>query len=171
MRTALVLFLAGMLTMAGDVLGLPAVRGLGIASGAAPAPKVFSTVRGLETFSSRFRLHVAGAEGSPRIVELTPELYRRLDGPYLRRNAWGAALAYGPVLLADPATRAMIESVLRSGFCDADPAPGTANGSQGRRALLARETRVGPVCRIEVVPRTGTAPDLPMTIFDEEDCP
>src|SRR5438270_9821355 len=99
MRKSVVLLLAlGLLQMAGDVLRIPAIKGLGAATAAAPAPKVFSAVRGLETYSTRFFLEWSGADGEAHSLELTPEVYSRLRGPYNRRNVYGAALAYGPVL-------------------------------------------------------------------------
>src|SRR4029077_21073324 len=78
-----------------------------------PAPKVFSAVRGLETYSTRFALEWTEAGGANRTLELTPTIYQRLRGPYNRRNVYGAALAYGPVLVTDPAARPMFEAVLR----------------------------------------------------------
>ena len=46
------------------------------------------------------------AQGHSLLV--TPEVYARLQGPYNRRNVYGAALSYGPVLppeLRDPVMR------------------------------------------------------------------
>ena len=87
----------GLTQMAGDALGIDWLRGIGAASVAAPLPKVFSDVRGLETFASRFELEVVTPAGEER-REITPELYARLAGPYNRRNVYGAALSYAPRL-------------------------------------------------------------------------
>lgn len=95
------LLVVGLLQMAGDVTGLTVLRGLGAATAASPAPRVFSSVRGLETFSTRFYLDWIDADGSAQSLELTPETYARMLGPYKRRNVYGAVLAYGPVLPAD----------------------------------------------------------------------
>lgn len=103
MKRAIFLVILGLAQMTGDVLRVPAVKGVAAATGASPAPKVFSAVQGLETYSTRFFLDL----GHER-VELTPELYSRIRGPYNRRNVFGAALAYGPVLppsLRDPVTK------------------------------------------------------------------
>ncbi|HYI11966.1 MAG TPA: hypothetical protein VEK57_23120 [Thermoanaerobaculia bacterium] len=103
MKRAIFLAVLGVAQMAGDLLGLLPLKGIAAATGASPAPKVFSAVQGLETYSTRFFLDL----GHER-VELTPELYARIRGPYNRRNVYGAALAYGPVLpaaLRDPVTR------------------------------------------------------------------
>ena len=89
--------------MTGDVLGIPALKGIAAATGASPAPKVFSAVRGLETYSTRFFIEWDGGR-----AELTPELYSKMRGPYNRRNVYGAALAYAPVIppeLRDPVMR------------------------------------------------------------------
>ncbi len=109
------LVLLGLLQMTGDLLErfvLPragrALKGIGAATAASPAPKVFSAVRGLETYSTRFLLEWTDAGGTQHHLPLTPELYGRVRGPYNRRNVYGAALAYGPVLpaeLRDPVMR------------------------------------------------------------------
>jgi hypothetical protein len=106
MRVAAACLIAvGLLQMAGDLcerfvstdVGRP-LKGVGAATAASPAPKVFSAVRGLETYSTRFFLEWTGADGAAHSLELTPEVYSHLRGPYNRRNVYGAALAYGPVL-------------------------------------------------------------------------
>jgi hypothetical protein len=97
---AALLVLLGVAQMLGDLTGFLPLKGIAAATGASPAPKVFSAVQGLETYSTRFYLDL----GHQR-AELTPELYSRIKGPYNRRNVYGAALAYGPVLppaLRDP---------------------------------------------------------------------
>jgi hypothetical protein len=55
-RAALFLLIVGLLQMTGDLLILPALKAVAAATGASPAPKVFSSVQGLETFSSVFYL-------------------------------------------------------------------------------------------------------------------
>jgi hypothetical protein len=101
------LLLLGLAQMAADLAGWTAVKGLASATGASPAPKVFSAVRGLETYSTRFFLEIGTARH-----ELTPERYARLRGPYNRRNVYGAALSYAPVL--PPAMR---DPVMRRALC------------------------------------------------------
>lgn len=83
--------------MAGDALGLRWLRGIGAATVAAPLPKVFSDVAGLETFASDFVLEAETPRGTLR-VPITPGLYARVEGPYNRRNVYGAALSYAPRL-------------------------------------------------------------------------
>ena len=64
------LIVLGLAQMAGDVLGIVPLKAIAAATAASPAPRVFSAVRGLETYSTRFFLEWAG-----RRVELTPEVY------------------------------------------------------------------------------------------------
>jgi hypothetical protein len=95
---AAALLVVGSLQMIGYAIGNRVLLGLGAATAVAPLPKVFSDVRGLEPFASTFTLHYWRARGAVDEIVVTPELYRRLKGPYNRRNAYGAALAYAPRL-------------------------------------------------------------------------
>jgi hypothetical protein len=107
--------------MSGDVLGLPTVKGLGMVTGASPAPKVFTSVGGFEAYSTRFFLEWRDLDEVPHSLALTPEVYGRLRGPYNRRNAYGAALAAGPVLTTDPRTRRMFQDVFSYALCGEAP--------------------------------------------------
>lgn len=84
--------------MVGDALGISWLKGLGVASGFAPLPKVFSDVDGHETFAAEFTFVENSEEGGTTRNTITPELYGRLRGPYNRRNVYGAALSYAPRL-------------------------------------------------------------------------
>lgn len=137
----------GLLQMFGDVAGLDAVKGLGAGSGASPAPKVFSAVGGLETYSTRFFIEWEDLDRSARTLELTPEVYARLRGPYNRRNVYGAAIAYGPVLDADPRTRDLFRSVARRAICEDAPLL--------RELGVVTPVREGSV-RVRLEPRPGT---------------
>ncbi len=117
---ALALAVLGLSRMAADLAGLGAVAAVAGATGAAPAPKVFSAQRGLETYSSRFFVEWTAPDGE-RSVEVTPERTARLAGPYNRRNVYGAALAYGPLLASDPRTAPLFHSVQRAALCDDAP--------------------------------------------------
>lgn len=155
-RAALFLLLLGLAQMAGDVTGLTALRGIAAATGASPAPKVFSAVRGLETYSTRFFLEWTDTAGAAHSLALTPEVYARLRGPYNRRNVFGAVLAYGPVLFTDPAGRPMFEAVARYALCGDAP--------------LLRELGVDPAAvagtvRLRLVPRVGSdTGNLPLVL-------
>ena len=115
------LVILGLAQMTGDVLGISALKGIAVATTASPAPKVFSAVRGLETYSTRFSIEWSDASGSERSLELTPEVYGSIRGPYNRRNAYGAILAYGPIFASTPETQALFESVSRYALCGDAP--------------------------------------------------
>lgn len=105
----------GVLQIVGDVIDSPVVKGIGMALHASPAPKVFCTANSLETFSSRFYLSWNDQSGGNHTLELTPEIASKIQGPYNRRNVYGALLAYGPVLEASPAMRPLYEEILSFG--------------------------------------------------------
>lgn len=120
-KAASFLLALGLLQMVSDLARVPALKGIGAATLASPAPKVFSAVRGLETYSTRFHLEWSDREGREQTVELTPALYSRLRGPYNRRNVYGAVMAYGPVLATVDATRAMYRAVASHALCGEAP--------------------------------------------------
>lgn len=107
----------GLAQMLSSLAGLPALAAVFSATHASPAPKVFSAVQGLETYSTTFYVDWTDEAGNEHSQTITPELYERLDGPYNRRNVYGAVFAFGPVLAARPATAPLFESVLRSSLC------------------------------------------------------
>lgn len=92
------IFCVGMFQMVGYIAGVDVLRGLGAASTISPFPKVFSDADGLETFASKFTIEFKHDDKPSDFVEITPELYSQLKGPYKRRNVYGAALSYGPRL-------------------------------------------------------------------------
>jgi hypothetical protein len=118
---AVFLVAIGTLQMAGDLSGLTAVKAIGAASHASPAPKVFTAQQGLETFSARFFIDWSDAAGERHSVHLTPELYRNLRGPYNRRNPYGATIAFAPQLAANPRLSPVLEDVTRYAFCGRAP--------------------------------------------------
>lgn len=111
------LLLVGLVQMLGDILDVLELRAIGAATGASPAPRVFTAHEGFETYSSRFFIFWHDADGKRRRLMLTPAVYSGLRGPYNRRNAYGAALSYGPVLASNPATRPMFESAFEYALC------------------------------------------------------
>lgn len=153
------LVVIGLAQIAGDLARQSVVKGVAAATGASPAPRIFSSVRGLETYSTKFFLEWTRRDGTTASVELTPEIYARMRGPYNRRNVYGAVLAYGPVLVSDEKTRPMFDAVARSALGGAAPLL-TELG-------VDATDRVGPV-RIRMVPREGTTiTDMPMVL----ECP
>lgn len=116
-KRAIALLVVGLLQMTGDLFHLTWMKGLGAATAASPAPRVFSAVRGLETYSTRFYVEWVDVDGKDRSLEITPAVYARIKGPYNRRNIYGAALAYGPILSVDPRSRRMFAAVSSYAFC------------------------------------------------------
>lgn len=153
-RAAWALLILGLIQMTGDLLiaagadalGRP-IKGIGAATTASPAPKVFTAVRGLETFSTQFVLEWVGRDGLLHEEPLTSERYARLRGPYNRRNVFGAVLAYGPILITTEATRPMFESVRHYALEGDAPILGELGIDPG--------DVVGPL-RVRYLPRPGT---------------
>ena len=108
-----ILLVIGLTQMVADAVGLRSVKAVAAATLLSPAPRVFSTAQGLETFSLRIELHWQDQLGVPQSLHLTPETGAKLKGPYNRRNVYGAVLAYGPVLLETDVGRRLFESVLK----------------------------------------------------------
>lgn len=94
---ALCITILGCAAMIGDLVGSLTLKGLGAASTFAPFPKVFCDNQGLEGFASNFTI-VAHGPGGETLIPLTSELYARMDGPYNRRNVYGAVFSFGPKL-------------------------------------------------------------------------
>lgn len=153
---AIVLTLLGLAQMAGDLLGLRALKGVAAATSASPAPKVFSAVRGFETYSTRFSLEWTDASGATHSVPITSELTAHFQGPYNRRNVYGAALAYGPVM-----PRELRDPVMAFALC-------------GRAPLLQElglqaTGRTSPL-RIRFEPRPGTEIPAEVPLLIEAPC-
>ena len=144
------LLVLGVMQIVGDLTGVAAVKGIAAATAASPAPKVFSAVRGLETFSTKFFLEWTDATGQEHSMQLTPETYSKMRGPYKRRNIYGAVLAYGPVLPAE-----LRDPVLR--YAVSGDAP------------LLREVGIDPAgvkdVRVRYEPLPSTPAELPRVII------
>lgn len=114
---ALGLIMLGSIQMIGDLCEIPLLKGIGQATNASPAPKVFTSQKGYETFSKRFFFNVMDNNGTPKTIEITPKNYQHLKGPYNRRNMYGAAISYAPLLAKYPNTKSMFYSVANFGLC------------------------------------------------------
>lgn len=102
----------GFLRIAGWLMHSDAVKGIGAVTAAAPLPIVFTEVKGVETFANNVFIVFEDSTGTTTEIPVTPALYSKLNGPYNRRNVFGAAIAYGPVL-----DEALWQSVLQYGLC------------------------------------------------------
>ena len=155
MRKPVIALLAvGLLQMTADMLHLQTLKGVAAATAASPAPKVFSSVRGLETYSSRFYVEWTDKSGMFHSIKISPENTAGLRGPYNRRNVYGAVLAYGPVLQSDPSVRPMFDAVSRYALCGDAPL-------LRELGIPVTEIRGAPHIRIETRPGTQ-AGDLPL---------
>lgn len=154
MRKPVIALLAiGLLQMTADLLHLPTLKAIAAATAASPAPKVFSSVDGLETFSTKFFIEWRDRAGQLHSTEITPERAKGLRGPYNRRNVYGAALAYGPIMQSDFRLRAMFDSISVHAFC-------------GNAPLLAElginTTDMTETPTVRLVPRPRSHADHPM---------
>jgi hypothetical protein len=112
------LIILGSLQMIGDLCHTPLIKGIGQATNASPAPKVFTSQNGYETFSKRFFFKIINKQGLEENIEISPTNYQYLAGPYNRRNMYGAAISYSPVLVNSVHTKSMFESVAKYGLCN-----------------------------------------------------
>lgn len=112
-RTVLTFLVGGVacLQMVGHFANSRTLRGLGIATGIAPYPKVFCEAKGYEPFAAEFTI----TDQNDTEIPLTAERYSRLEGPYQRRNVYGAALAYAP-RLPDDLRDHLFEKILTDEF-------------------------------------------------------
>lgn len=136
---AIVLLVVGMTQMVGYVIGVRALRGVGLASGVSPFPKVFCAADGYEAFAATFYVEGESLDGELWSRKVDPAWYSQMRGPYNRRNVYGAALAFAPRLPEELRDAILCEALK----------PGSA---------LRRELGV-PVnladVRVRIVPRDG----------------
>lgn len=112
-----ILISLGSLQIAAEALRMPRLKGLAAATQVSPAMKVFTAHQGYETHAARFALSWRDRDGVAHTLKLDPQTYAKLAGPYNRRNVYGAAFAYGPLLRNDPKLRPMQESVMHYALC------------------------------------------------------
>ena len=117
----------GSLQIAADALGCAHVKALAAALQVSPAMRVFTAHAGYETHAARFSLAWHDATGAAHSLALDPASYARVRGPYNRRNVYGAAFAYGPLLRTDRELLPMQMSVMRYALCE----PGTLRAELG----------------------------------------
>lgn len=145
---ALFLMILSLLQMSGDIFNVPALKAIGASFGASPAPKVFSSIDGLETFSSEFYLTWQDKQGIWQKQKLTPELAKKFKGPYNRRNVYGAILSYGPVFSKNAILKPAYEAILSYAASE--------KGSFFKELGIDRDN-IGSNLFIEVVPKNETS--------------
>jgi hypothetical protein len=154
-RAAFALVALGLLQMTGDVLDLMPLKAVALATAASPAPRVFSTVEGFEAYSTHFSIEWTGRDAVEHALEVTPEVYARLRGPYNRRNAYGAAMAGGPVLVDHPYLHGLFDAVAATALCRTAPV--------GRELGVDVDGSVGPL-RVRYRPQAPSARPLPLLL-------
>lgn len=103
----------GLLQIIGFVTKNKAIRGVGVAISSSPLPLVFTKVKDVETFSNQFFIDYTTKNNQRYSLKITPEVYSKIEGAYNRRNVYGAAFAYAPVL-----DKKLLDAVLSYAFCD-----------------------------------------------------
>jgi len=104
--------LIGLLQSIGYLTKIENIRNLGVLTTASPLPIVFTDVNGVEAFAADFYLNWNDKSTNSKQIKITPALYAQLKGPYNRRNAYGAAIAGGPIL-----PEKIWKPILKYGLC------------------------------------------------------
>ena len=108
--------------MFGHLFNATILQNIGAITVASPLPLVFTDRWGMEDFASRYFVKWKGASdatGSARISgarRLKSSDFRRLPGPFTRKDVYATAVAYAPRL---PET--LWRPVLEYGFCRSGP--------------------------------------------------
>lgn len=149
----------GLLRMAADPLGLTVLGGVAAATGASPAPKVFTAFGEFEPFSTGVTMRWTDLDGLQHAMPLEPD-GARLRGAYNRRNAYGAVVVFLPEARRQPLLTPMFEAVAQQSLC-------------GERPLLAQlgidpQTVVSDVT-LEYQARPGTPSIPPQTVHCTQD--
>lgn len=109
---SILLVCLGLLQSFGHVTGLKLFKQLGQVSVASPLPIVFTQKKDfLETFALEYTLMYVTDSNQTKSIQITPELYAKIDKPYNYRNVLGAVIAYGPML-----SKELVSSVLNYAF-------------------------------------------------------
>jgi len=108
--------LLGLLHMGADLSGLDTIKAVLASTALAPAPRVLSAINGFESFSNSLIVTFGTKRGRVK-VPLTRRQYDGVRGPYDRRNVYGAALGYGPVLIQSDRGKALFDAVANYAFC------------------------------------------------------
>lgn len=125
----------------------PRLRAVAAATQLAPLMRVFTAHQGVETFAARFALGYLGASGEWQEVAIDHRNYAVLDGPYNRRNVYGAAFSYAPLLAQNPATAKMWRQVVHYALCE----PGSLRAALGLPAARQWRLRLDPIVTLPAV--------------------
>jgi hypothetical protein len=87
----------GFLQMSGWIFNFDQLETIGLLSGASPLPLVFNKVEGLEYWASKFHLQFKMNDGSIHRVQMTRDLFSKLEGPHVLHLAYALPVALSPV--------------------------------------------------------------------------
>lgn len=111
------ILIIGLLQPIGYIFNAPSVRGLGIITVASPLPLVFTSYNGIETFSTTFHLNITLSDNSTFSMPMSHDIYSKIQGPYNRRNVYGAVFSHGPFFQHDNLIK-LRQRILHHGICD-----------------------------------------------------
>ncbi len=112
--------LLGLGRMVADPADLPELNGVLAATGASPAPKVFTAHESHEPFATAMTLTWTDIEGHARSMSLRPD-GPRMRGAYNRRNAYGAVVVFLPHGRGIPMLQPMFDEVAAYALCGDRP--------------------------------------------------
>lgn len=110
----------GLVRMVADPLGLPILGGVAAATGASPAPKVFTAFGEFEPFSTAITLRWTDGDGKDHAMPLRPD-GPRMKGAYNRRNAYGAVVVFLPEARQQPMLAPMFDTIAEQALCGDRP--------------------------------------------------
>jgi hypothetical protein len=150
------LILLGFTQMLAATLGITSLQFLAASWLCSPLPKVFCCSRGLETFSSTYKIYWR-TEAGIQAKEISKKDIALLQGPYLRRNVIGALFSHGPALYDNPRTQQLwIHAWNYYNFKD---------------SFLTKSIQTTSRLILEVTPKKGQSPDLPLVLQNELENP
>ena len=118
--------LLGALSSIGFAFSAKDVQGIGFVTTASPLPFVFSSYNGVETFSTTYDFDIQLKNGTVIHDQMDHIKYQGLEGPYNRRNVYGAVFSHGPFFNKENLIE-IRDQILDWGICY----PGTLAGELG----------------------------------------
>lgn len=94
----ILLIAVGCLQFAGYIIKKPILRGLGIAYSVAPLPTVFSTINGVEGFTTMHTIYYTDANQKYDSIKLDQHLFSQFRRHYFLKQAYSIFLAYPHIL-------------------------------------------------------------------------
>lgn len=151
MRTVIcyLLVVLGFIQMLAATFGFSHLQFLSSAWLCSPLPKTFSCSRGLETFSTHYRVYWKTETGLES-KEVTKEHFKFIKGPYLRRKVIISLFTQGPVLYHNPKTHRLWTSAWHYYNFKDD--------------FLTETLMTHGKIILEIIPKKDQQPDLPLIL-------